>query len=674
MKAGEISLEAALDGVRQYHVPLFQRAYSWKERNWSELWNDIIETFDSSTGRKHFFGAIVSKSETMPQSSVTRYLLIDGQQRLTTVFILLCALRDQARAQGNDEMADDIEQELLFNHRKKGDDYFKLWPTRDDRDAFESVMRGQDTPTNAKGNAVAGSHPIIIALVYFRRKMMRPGAPPLEEIKEALLKRFEIVAVQLGADDDPYRIFESLNAKGERLAEADLIRNYFLMRVSPQMQEALYADLWQPMQSALGEKVSDFVRHFLSKDGDLINKGDVYYQVREVVQNLKTEDAVEGYLREIARYANFYARFLQPQREPDVEVRASLDRLRRIQTSVCYPFLLQIFSARQSGQINISTVRESLEIVESFILRRWVCSVPTFGLNKMFTPLWRECTEAVGGDLKRLNEGLRHVLSAKKCPGDDEFQDSLINSPLYGSGDRLQKIHVILERLEDSYEHKESVDLEPLSIEHLMPQTLTEQWQDNLGTDWQSIHEIWLHTLGNLTLTAYNSELSNAPWVRKQVELRQSHLELNRRVAESMSWEASTIAKRGEILAERCLKIWSVLGDASAISNARGVSNTIPVSVQMMENSISVASWREVAQLTLETVAELSPESFEEIARLHPTYLSLDATELRSARSLNNGWYMEANLDANKLHRLAERAARRASLGIDDWSVEYYGA
>ncbi len=672
MKAGEISLEAALDGVRQYHVPLFQRAYSWKERNWSELWNDVIETVASSTGRKHFFGAIVSKSETLPQSSVTRYLLIDGQQRLTTVFIMLCALRDQARAQGNDEMADDIEQELLFNHRKKGDDYFKLWPTRDDRSAFEAVMRGQATPTNAKGNAVAGSHPIVVTLVYFRRKMMRPGAPSLEEIKEALLKRFEIVAVQLGADDDPYRIFESLNAKGERLAEADLIRNYFLMRVAPQTQEALYAQLWQPMQSALGEKISDFVRHFLSQDGDLVNKGDVYYQVREVVQGLKTESDVEGYLRDIASYADFYARFLQPQREPDAQVRASLDRLRRIQTSVCYPFLLQIFAARQSGQIDIVAVRESLEIVESFILRRWVCSVPTFGLNKIFPPLWRECTEAVGGDLKHLNEGLRHILAAKKCPGDDEFQDNLVNSPLYGSGDRLQKIHVILERLESSYEHKESVPLETLSIEHLMPQTLTEQWQEDLGADWQSTHEIWLHTLGNLTLTAYNSELSNAPWTQKQAELRQSHLELNRRVAENARWESSTIAKRGERLAERCLKIWPALGDAGAASAARGVSNTVPIAVQMMEQSFPVASWREVAQLTLETVAELSPESFEEVARLYPAYLSLDASELRVARALNNGWYMETNLDANKLHRLAERAARRASWGIDDWAVEYH--
>ena len=182
-------------------------------------------------------------------------------------------------------------------------------------------------------------------------------APKLEEIKQALLKRFELVAVQLEADDDPYRIFESLNAKGERLAEADLIRNYFLMRVSPETQEAIYAQLWQPMQTALGDKLSDFVRHFLSKDGELVNKGDVYYTVREVVQDLQTEAQVEGYLREIALYARSYARFLQPELEPDAAVRASLDRLRRVQTSVCYPFLLHVFARREAGEISVAVVR-----------------------------------------------------------------------------------------------------------------------------------------------------------------------------------------------------------------------------------------------------------------------------------------------------------------------------
>ncbi len=675
MKASEISLGAALDGVRQYHVPLFQRAYTWKERNWSELWNDVLETVDAPGGRKHFFGAIVSKSETVPQSSVTRYLLIDGQQRLTTVFVLLCAMRDEARSRGDAEKADDIEQELLFNHRKKGEDFWKLWPTRDDRAAFEAVMRSESATQNAKGNAVVGSHPLAVATLFFRRRLSRQNAPSLEQLKEALLERFEIVAVQLGADDDPHRIFESLNAKGERLTEADLIRNYFLMRVPSEQQETLYTQLWQPMQSALGDKVSDFVRHYLSKDGELISKGDVYYTVREKVQTFKNASQVEIYLREIARYASFYARFLDPERESDLAIRASLDRLRRVQMSVCYPFLLHLFALRDSGEVDTPSVRDVLQTLESYSIRRWVCQVPTFGLNNYFPPLWREAREAVGGDLKRINEGVRHVLSSKKAPDDAAFASNFIGMPMYGAGDRLAKVHVILERLEEAFDHKEAVDLTQLSVEHLMPQTLTPQWQSDLGETWKEDHDNLLHTIGNLTLTAYNSELSNEDWTRKRPALKASHLELNREVAQQKQWRAAEIEARCQELARRALTIWPALGNAAAgASPAQGVKHTVPTKVTILDEIISVGSWREVAQLTLETVAQLSPHSFEEIARQHPHMLSLSGAGMRSPRQMNNGWNFETNLDANTLYRLAERAARRAELGVDEWSVDFKSA
>ncbi len=675
MKASEISLGTALDGVRQYHVPLFQRSYTWRERNWSELWNDVLETVQSPHKRKHFFGAVVSKSENVPQSSVTRYLLIDGQQRLTTVFLLLCALRDEARARGQNEWADDIEQELLFNHRKKGEDYWKLWPTGDDRAAFESVMRGKSADLNAKGNAVSGTHPLAIATLYFRRRLGKRDAPPLEQLKEALLERFEIVAVLLGTDDDPYRIFESLNAKGERLTEADLIRNYFLMRVPSEQQAPIYAQLWQPMQSALGDKLSDFVRHFLSKDGELISKGDVYYTVREKVQTLRTPGEVEAYLQEIARFAAVYARFLEPKREPDAAIRASLDRLRRIQMSVCYPFLLHLFVAREAGTLSTQIVRDVLETLESYAIRRWVCLVPTFGLNNYFPSLWRDAREAVGGDLKRLNEGVRHVLSSKKAPDDASFENNFMASQMYGGGERLAKVHVILERLEQAFDHKEEVDLTQLSVEHLMPQTLTPQWQEELGSKWKEDHENLLHTIGNLTLTAYNSELSNAEWPHKRRELTASHLELNREVAREKQWRAPQIEARSQELARRAIAIWPTLGSASTgASRGQGVKFMVPTQITILDETQSVDSWREVAQITLEMVAQLSPDAFEEVAQTYPARLSASGAGMRSPRRMQNGWSLETNLDANALYQLAERAARRAELGVDEWRVEYQPA
>jgi hypothetical protein len=177
--------------------------------------------------------------------------------------------------------------------------------------------------------------------------------------------------------------------------------------------------------------------------------------------------------------------------------------------------------------------------------------------------------------------------------------------------------------------------------------------------------------LGNLTLTAYNSELSNDPWSKKRIGFAASHLELNREIAINTQWTPEEIEKRGEALAERAKIIWPALGGAHAIHNPRGMKNMVPITVQLLGEIKDVSSWREVAQLTLETIAELSPESFSEVATLHPSYLASNKLGMRSARQLKNGWFMETNLDSNTLYRLAERAARRAELGIDEWKVEF---
>src|ERR1700682_378181 len=658
MKASETKLQRVIEGTNQYVVPLFQRKYSWDTKEWTTLWEDLVELYEEEKPRSHFIGSIVTMPTQSVPEGVAKFLLIDGQQRFTTIFILLTVLRDKARTSPNGTLADEIDQTLLKNPFKQGNDAFKLLPTQGDRESFLSVIRNEVASTDDQ---------VVRAYKFFERKIRASQIPDLEKLKQIIVSQLVLVSIVLDRDDNPHLVFESLNAKGRALSQADLIRNYFFMKIHVDEQERLYGVYWTPMQDRLGENLTECIRHFLMKGGGRIKQGEVYFALKERADEKSAQEVVE-YLKEITRFAEFYAKLLHPELEPSAIISLQMRRLNRVELTTAYPFLLNIYNDYALGKISEVEFAEVLGILENFMLRRFVCGVPTYGLNKVFPPLYAQVNQNPS-----LVAGLKDALRTKNYPRDTEFRERFISSKLYGSGDRTEKTKIILERLEESFEHLEPVPFSSLQIEHVMPQTLTDSWKKALGENWEIVHDLLPHTVGNLTLTGYNAPLSNDDYSRKRDILLNSHLELNRYFEPVIEWNEQAIRQRAEALASKALMVWSFFGQEQAESQSplQGVKGTTPSAVAILGQRFSVSSWREVNQITLETISALDSERFAGILAQFPRFVTRDPAKFRSSRQLPNGAFMETNLSADAIHRFCLQAAEASGLSFGDWRVEY---
>jgi len=302
------------------------------------------------------------------------------------------------------------------------------------------------------------------------------------------------------------------------------------------------------------------------------------------------------------------------------------------------------------------------------MVRRFVCSVPTYGLNKVFPALYAQVSQNPS-----LVDGLKDALRTKNYPRDTEFRERFISTKLYAPGERIEKTKIILERLEEAFEHLEPVPLAGLQIEHIMPQTLTDTWKTALGENWETVHDLLLHTVGNLTLTGYNSPLSNDDYSRKREILLTSHLELNRYFQNVTEWNEPAIKRRAEVLADQALNVWAYFGleQAEPSSVLQGVRGTTPSSVIILGQTFSVSTWREVLQITLETICEVDSDRFDNLIAQFPRFVGRDPARFRSSRQLPNGAFMEANLSAEAIHRFCLQAAEVSGLSSEDWRVEY---
>ena len=657
MQASETKLQQIIEGTKQYVVPLFQRPYSWKKSEWQALWNDLVELCKADNPRPHFMGSIVTMPTMSVPEGVNKYLLIDGQQRLTTVFILLSALRDTAK-QSEEELAAEIDNTILVNPYKKGLDYYKLQPTQVDRVAFHQIIHSEPQVSESD---------ILECYRFFEKKIRQSRLSlELQRIKKVICSNLSLVSVVLSADDDPYLVFESLNAKGRPLTQADLIRNYFFMRIHADSQESVYAQYWQPMQDLLNNDLTEFIRHYLTKTGVEVKQSEIYFEIKD---RIGTNDAL-SYLKDLCVFSESYSKLLNPEREPKEIVRKYLHRLNRLEVATVYPFLLNCYDDWMKNRITEQEFVSVLQVLENFILRRFVCNVQTRGLNRIFALLYSQVSK--GTDLASDNfvERLKLTLQNRDYPKDVEFRARLVDVKLYG-GNRSEKCKLILESIEESFEHKEQVPFDKLSIEHVMPQTLNESWKENLGEDWAITHELLRHTLGNLTLTAYNPELSNDTFEQKKGHFENSHLELNKYFQSRTSWRREDIEERAEYLADIALQIWGYFGDELAQpSQSSSLTGTIPKSLCCFGQEYVVRSWRDVVETTLNTIADLEPDYFKEIMQQFPRFIGWDEKDFRSTRQLRNGAFIEVNLSAQDIYTFCMKAIETAELSIEEWSVE----
>ncbi|MGI8509465.1 MAG: DUF262 domain-containing protein [Gemmatimonadaceae bacterium] len=653
MQASETKLQPLIEGTKQYVVPLFQRSYSWDRKEWEVLWKDLIELYEMENPRTHFMGSIVTMPAISVPEGVTKFQLIDGQQRLTTIFILLTLLRDKARELGESPLADEINNTLLVNPYKSGTDSYKLLPTQADRAAFYALIQHDKMLAESR---------ITEAYLYFDRQF-KQKQPDIRSLNRIISSTLSAVSIVLDADDNPYLVFESLNAKGKPLSQADLIRNYVFMRVHIDEQQAIHEKYWKPMQDALADNLTEYIRHYLMRGGEVVRQNDVYFALKSSVG---TGDVLDK-LRDIAQFAKYYHKMLTPAAESDDDIGSALARLNRIEVTTAYPLLLNCYDDYEAARISREEFLQILAVIENFMIRRFVCNIPTMGLNRMFAALYSQVSQRSGPGFVA---NLRGVLQARGYPKDDEFRQQLISAKLYGVGERATKTRLILETMERSFGHKEQVPFGNLSIEHVMPQTLTEWWQHHLGSEWEMTRELYLHTIGNLTLTAYNPELSNDDYPTKRARLEMSHLELNRYFANVATWTKDDIERRSHVLADAAVGIWPYFGDSqSQPSDPINVTGTTPTGLSILGQHFSVQTWRDVLEQTMNTIAELEPEKFEQITQQFPRLVGSDQKKFRAIRELKNGFFVEMHLSAKAIQSYCIQAIESIELSAEDWQV-----
>ncbi|MFD6150078.1 DUF262 domain-containing protein [Streptomyces sp. NPDC060243] len=555
--------------AQQFQVPLYQRTYSWTEKQLAQLWGDILDQSElvgaDVTASTHFLGSVVLAPSPQTDATFPRWLVVDGQQRLTTLSLALAAIRDHIADAQPDE-AERIDEEYLVNKRKKGADHFRLLPTQADRPQFAAHARAV-RPQQVSGDRIAGAYQ------YFRRKLAEladaDASAAVEEalrIEQAITSRLSLVTITAERGDNVHRIFESLNNTGLKLSQADLLRNYLFMRL-PTRGEQVYESHWLPLQNSLSNnELEQLMWLQLVLDGDdRVRRQDLYTAQQQRFERGTTSDSpaeadIESYIEELHRRSAHFRRIVRPEEEPDSRLRAYLKRLQDWQAVVTYPALMVVLDRHSRGDVDADEAARAMAYIESFLVRRTICRVPTANLNRIFQAVPAQLPQEQG-----VAEGLHQLLSAENraWPDDEELRDKIRSAPFYQYG-RPNQRRLVLQRLEESYEHPEPVDFASahLTIEHVMPQTPGEEWLQVLDEDTvegesaEDLHKRLQHTLGNLTLTGINSELSNHPFQRKQGLLDGSHLEMNRRIAATERWGAKEILARADDLTDRAVHMW----------------------------------------------------------------------------------------------------------------------
>lgn len=575
VRAHEVDLITMVQGSKQFLVPLYQRPYSWGKDQLEVLWQDILAEAerirDGVLGSGHFIGSVVLAPSPLAHAAggLQQWLVVDGQQRLTTLMIALAAIRDHIQ-DTDPEAAERINVEYLINQFRKGDERLRLLPTQADRDAFRAcVLRLADADV---GDGVGAAYR------FFRANLLgaddQDDTDDVARIELVVRQRLRLVEITAEHGDNVHRIFQSLNNTGLKLSQADLLRNHLFMLL-PTRSEEVYSDLWLPMQRSLGTDLELLMwLDLVLRGNDKAKRGDVYREQAERLHKVENdEDAVVAEITELARRSRHLAVLSNPALEPDERVRRALVRLDEWGGQIAHPCAMLLLDRREKGILDSAGVARGLAMVESYVVRRMIVGVPTNNLNRILNAVPREVDEA-----EDLLDALHRYLSAPRryWPTDAAVRDAVRTKRFYWHGRGPQRTFV-LRRIEESYESPEPVDWQTakITIEHVMPQKLNEAWREQLadeaaraGVSVDEHHESLVHTLGNLTLSALNEPLSNHHFDKKREILQRGALYMNREIISVEQWGRAQIEARAAGLAKRIIRLWS--GPLGATDLAEG--------------------------------------------------------------------------------------------------------
>ena len=551
MDARKGNIYEILNGNRQFLIPVYQRFYSWDIDQCKRLWNDIVE-MQRKGKAGHFVGSIVNIAEQAMPTGVQKYMIIDGQQRMTTLTLLLLALRDYAIKNPSDTTinARRIDNMLLKNEYESGDERYKLLLTETDRDILISLVEKKPISESIRSRLIENYS-------FFANKLADKEIQPAEVYES--IGKLQIVNITLDrAFDDAQAIFESLNSTGKELSESDLIRNYVLMGLEPSEQTYVYEHLWRPMEQLFiyetqGTVMDAFFRHYLTMKLSRIPKqGRVYEEFK--LYHLNCEfGTIRELCQDLLEYAKYYTNIVF-KRNSDTDLKKLYEDIIDLRMEVSYPFLLKIHHDCMEGLITSDELKEILRLCISYVLRRAICEIPTNSMNKTFATL---------KNYIRPDDYLNSVKAFfvmqdtyKEFPDNDKFEGAFENRDIYN----MRARNYILSRLEN-FDNKAPIIIENYTIEHIMPQNknLSLEWQADLGAEWQDVQKKYLHTIGNLTLTAYNSEMSDRPFLEKMDMaggFKESALRLNKYVILQNKWNQKHIQERAKELAKKAESIW----------------------------------------------------------------------------------------------------------------------
>lgn len=620
MKATEAKLLDFLKKSPQFVIPIYQRTYSWTDKECKQLWEDIVRTGSNEAVSAHFVGSIVYIEKGLYQvTSQSPLLVIDGQQRLTTVTLLIAAL---AKALGETEPVDGfsprkLRNYYLLNPEESGERHYKLILSQTDRASLTAIVGDTEQPKEYSLR-VTQNYELFEALIAGCKGDFKAVCNGLAKLM--------VVDLALSRDqDNPQLIFESMNSTGRELSQADLIRNFILMGLEPNLQTRLYEQYWRPMevdfgQEAYGTHFDSFMRHYLTvKTGEIPNVGEVYEAFKSHARSPETAKAgwetLVKDVRDFGRY--FCAMALGAEKNP--ELKLAFQDLRELKVDVAYPFLLELYHDYANQNLSALDFEAAVRLVEAYVFRRAICAIPTNSMNKTFATFSKTLKKE--SYLESIQVRLLLLPSYRRFPSDEEFKRDLHTRDLYNFRSRSYW----LRRLEN-HGRKERVPVDEFTIEHIMPQNenLSASWKTALGPEWERVQQTWLHTLGNLTLTGYNSEYSDRPFNDKRDMpggFRESPLKLNQGLGQLEQWNEDAIKTRAGRLADMALEVWAAPKQTpEVIASYRPRADVLNVHTINDHPNLLTGEMRSVFEALRKEVLALDPCVSEEFLKLYVAY------------------------------------------------------
>jgi uncharacterized protein with ParB-like and HNH nuclease domain len=652
-------------------IPVYQRNYDWTLIQCRQLLSDIIEAGKNENLKAHFIGSIVYvHDDVYTATGITDLTIIDGQQRLTTITLIYIVLYKLAKKLDNQMLENKIYKNYLINEFSTEPEKLKLKPTDNNREALNHILYSdEDSEYN-------GYSKIVENFLFFKKEITLEN---LEIVQKGLSKLLFVDIALDRQNDNPQRIFESLNSTGLALSQADLIRNYILMGLNNKSQDLIYRNYWEVIEKKAKDeglnktKVSEFIRDFLTlKNQEIPNKGLVYQTFKKKFPTTSFEE-LEVILSEIKSLSKFYNKLLNPQNETDTEIRIHLDFINKLEINVAYPFLMKVYEDYSKDVIDKQIFISILLLIQSFTFRRFIVGLPTNALNKIFMTLYDKVD--ISNYLYSIQNSLIQKSSFQRFPRNTETINALKEKDLYNINSKNRTY--LLERLEN-FQNNEIVKIEGnnnITIEHIFPQNPEPSWKIDLGAEeYNFIKDNYLNTIGNLTLSGNNGKLSNKSFIEKrdmnidgkEQGYKYSRLWLNRDLINQSKWTKKEIEERAAKIAERFIKVWEFpeINEESVFENSElNIFDADDPKFKKLEYAIFFDQKLEVKEISklykevFKTLFELQPETFfsSEIGKKISISNNPDIDELRQPIQISETYYIEANFDSyGKFERIKQ--------------------